>query len=363
MGLSISGEKLLLIGLAILPIAIVLLKVGFWSRRRGQSPFCRKCEYNLTGLTSTRCPECGTVISPETTIYGERRRKPVLSGLGCLGLILFALAAAQAGRKVNWYLYYPASWVVRDLDNQSTHNKAYAELTRRITTGRISSVVRALIDATNRAPFPETHCGLLATAGTPEAIAHLEKMLRSSVVTHREAAVTGLGPNGGRWAVPLLISALDDPALRKPPFPSEFSGGPSWYPKTPEEIAEAREQLKKYYVAAPWYKKAISERLGIIAEQTENQSTSAPSFESIDHPSLHEWWPPEHKAHTALFLCLGRLGMRGRMLNLAFEGSDSFDVQQEIKGLKSWWSAHGDAFMNGKPVPSPQITMVWANDP
>ncbi len=27
--------------------------------------FCPKCDYNLTGLTENRCPECGTVFDPE----------------------------------------------------------------------------------------------------------------------------------------------------------------------------------------------------------------------------------------------------------------------------------------------------------
>ena len=40
-------------------LAIWLLKTGIWPRRRGVTPHCAGCGYNLTGLTGERCPECG----------------------------------------------------------------------------------------------------------------------------------------------------------------------------------------------------------------------------------------------------------------------------------------------------------------
>ncbi len=39
----------------------------FWRRsRRHRAGYCRKCRYNLTGLTEPRCPECGTEFDPAT---------------------------------------------------------------------------------------------------------------------------------------------------------------------------------------------------------------------------------------------------------------------------------------------------------
>jgi hypothetical protein len=36
-----------------------------WCRRRRYVPgFCRKCDYDLTGNVSGRCPECGTPTEP-----------------------------------------------------------------------------------------------------------------------------------------------------------------------------------------------------------------------------------------------------------------------------------------------------------
>lgn len=57
--------------IADLPMWIPLtLAIGasavFWHRdRRFQPGACQKCGYNLTGNTSGRCPECGTLAKPE----------------------------------------------------------------------------------------------------------------------------------------------------------------------------------------------------------------------------------------------------------------------------------------------------------
>ncbi|MCK6484305.1 MAG: hypothetical protein HUU22_03035 [Phycisphaerae bacterium] len=51
--------------------------LGGWmlitARRRidDGAPHCAKCAYNLTDLTSERCPECGIVLSPENRCIGE----------------------------------------------------------------------------------------------------------------------------------------------------------------------------------------------------------------------------------------------------------------------------------------------------
>lgn len=70
----------LLILLAALVVAVILfIRMLRRPRRRGTTPHCARCEYNLTGLTSDRCPECGTEMIPANIVYGEKIRRPWLA--------------------------------------------------------------------------------------------------------------------------------------------------------------------------------------------------------------------------------------------------------------------------------------------
>ena len=100
---------------------------------------------------------------------------------------------------------------------------------------------------------------------------------------------------GGRWAVPLLIQLLDDPDLRV---------------IHPEE--------------AP-----------------------------MPMPGIR--WPDEHLAHMSLFRCLGRAGLHGESKNLATDGW----LDEEIAGLKEWWSNYGEDILKGNAVQTPKITIVF----
>ncbi len=72
--------------LALIPLVLGLTLVWFGvrPRRRGTTPHCRRCNYNLTGLDSDRCPECGTPLTPKTVVIGEGRRRPVRIVAGCV---------------------------------------------------------------------------------------------------------------------------------------------------------------------------------------------------------------------------------------------------------------------------------------
>ena len=62
----------------------VLLTFGLRGHKVDDFPYCRKCRYNLTGLTSERCPECGSLTAEVGVIVGRRRRQPRLIVAGLL---------------------------------------------------------------------------------------------------------------------------------------------------------------------------------------------------------------------------------------------------------------------------------------
>ena len=90
---------------------LLLLLAGLWGKRVGTEPRCRKCKYNLTGLTANRCSECGAWVDARAVRYGLRHRR--WPALGC-GLGLLLLGGAGAGtlmygkaQQIDWYQHYP----------------------------------------------------------------------------------------------------------------------------------------------------------------------------------------------------------------------------------------------------------------
>jgi hypothetical protein len=133
----------------ILPIALLLLgiglmKVGFWPRRRGDTPHCRGCGYALLGNESGTCPECGREFTDATVLRGQRHRH---KGIGLAGLTILLLGIAIGGglwlTDIDWYRYLPQSWVVSDAasSNPSTARCAWDELLRRRAIAPLSQDV------------------------------------------------------------------------------------------------------------------------------------------------------------------------------------------------------------------------------
>jgi hypothetical protein len=62
------------------------------SRRRGHTPHCAKCDYNLTGSSGTVCPECGTALGPDTIVLGEASANwvGIVAAFFCLAFLLIA---------------------------------------------------------------------------------------------------------------------------------------------------------------------------------------------------------------------------------------------------------------------------------
>jgi hypothetical protein len=123
---------------------------GLFPKRQGETAFCRKCSYNLTGLdlkaADARCPECGAALSQIGAItIGARHIRVRRAALG-LAILLFGLAplAAMAVGKiwhVDWYTDKPTRWVLQDAASQSQFqsHRAFRELARRYTAGGLNS--------------------------------------------------------------------------------------------------------------------------------------------------------------------------------------------------------------------------------
>lgn len=123
--------------IVVLAIAGSLLLYAGRKRWVGDEPHCRKCNYLLLGLSSQRCPECGSELSGETIVLGESRRRgeAFLAGwlvMGLVGVIFFVGGIYQLG-KVDWYHYKPTHFVLGDLHSShfAIQQRAWTELMRR----------------------------------------------------------------------------------------------------------------------------------------------------------------------------------------------------------------------------------------
>lgn len=130
-------------------VGILFLWMGLRTRRRGLSPHCAGCDYNVTGLTSDRCPECGGDAGPATILLGERYRRPWVAALGA-GLLALAVlyGASLLPTGANWYQYRPTFLVLLDARASTpTAARAWAELKSRATAGSLSAGQRAKLAA------------------------------------------------------------------------------------------------------------------------------------------------------------------------------------------------------------------------
>ncbi len=85
-------------------LAALSLLLGLWlmrrvlrRRREAGRPYCRRCNYDLTGNTSATCSECGSVVAGRGTIIGRPLRRRLLPALA----LILLLPAASA---VSWFI-------------------------------------------------------------------------------------------------------------------------------------------------------------------------------------------------------------------------------------------------------------------
>lgn len=118
----------------------------------GDVPQCRNCDYNVSAITSTRCPECGSILRNEEdrTVgirLGERQRSPsrvAVATVLFLGLGTFSVWFADQ-IQFNLSRYVPTSMLQFAAANGSSN--AVIELKRRYSSGELSEEkIRNIVD-------------------------------------------------------------------------------------------------------------------------------------------------------------------------------------------------------------------------
>lgn len=238
---------------ALLLASLALVFVALRGKRVGQTCYCRRCGYNLTGRTSGACTECGAAIdSPGAVVVGEQR---VRRGMLVAGLLLSiagttSLLLIAGGVLVN-YSYYallPSSWLLAEMESARPPAAlgALQELTRRARIGSLTAAdetriadfclkqqaALAPIAALGAAPFDALEA--LHTAGrlTAEAdyeflanLQYLEIKARPLVAPGATTPVRlsgyGRGPSGGLASHAGVRQILIDGAS----YPLSIGGG------------------------------------------------------------------------------------------------------------------------------------------
>lgn len=192
----------------------------FFVVRVGETPFCRRCGYNLTGRASMACSECGAALdAPRAVVRGTRRVSPF--GATLTGLL--ACAAAAVGwtalgerHKVPWHRLEPTAWMLHRL-RATGDARAAVELRGRLAQGRLGHASkRALFEiCMNRAasaiaagqPHPAPYEGLLSVM---LARGELTKGEHESLTSAMFSATLAARARIGRLdACPLRLQVVD----------------------------------------------------------------------------------------------------------------------------------------------------------
>ncbi len=148
--ITFGNASLFVLACATFVLAVSLIYLGLWPGRRGTTPHCKRCDYNLTARATDRCSECGAELLPKDVVYGEPRRRwpPLILVIG--PVVLCAVLLQRARPRVDWYRIYPISWLVEDLRTRPNPQaqRAHFELQRRIENDSLgTSQYDHLIDA------------------------------------------------------------------------------------------------------------------------------------------------------------------------------------------------------------------------
>jgi len=125
-------DPLLIPGFALLG-GVLLLWLGRRGRRVNHHPVCRKCGYDLFGLTAATaaCPECGRSLTRKrATRSGQRVRQPRLIGFAVILLIVDSAWLGRSGwvaaSRHDFSPYKPVWWLLRDTDSEMAETRVTA---------------------------------------------------------------------------------------------------------------------------------------------------------------------------------------------------------------------------------------------
>lgn len=130
--------------LALFVIAIVALCRAIRGHRIGDEPHCRACEYNLTGLQSTECPECGATVyddagNPIAIVSGSHNRSSIRISLGVLALLVVgSILLVNVGQLIPSWMRVAPAFLVTSLAEDGKQS-AMDELLRRGNAGTLST--------------------------------------------------------------------------------------------------------------------------------------------------------------------------------------------------------------------------------
>jgi hypothetical protein len=143
--LSSSMLALLTIGGVFVLLGAAWIWIGLRGRRMGETPFCRQCGYELTGIGSSQCPECGSILSARRAVV-RGRRQPMRDSIYVGSIVAFIGACcviAGSGRvpRINWYQFKPTSRILADLQSPTVGapGEEWLELNDRIAKGKLSA--------------------------------------------------------------------------------------------------------------------------------------------------------------------------------------------------------------------------------
>jgi hypothetical protein len=117
-GFLLSFGWAILACLAVLLVGGVLIRRGRRRVRDGRDPHCIRCEYNLRGVMSWHCPECGGRLNPHTVAIGRGRRRPGWAIAGALviliGVSMIVWSARFQVRWFNWNSLKPVDLLLQE---------------------------------------------------------------------------------------------------------------------------------------------------------------------------------------------------------------------------------------------------------
>jgi hypothetical protein len=214
------AEHLLILTLAIVATT-VLIVIARRGKRIGTDPHCAECNYNLSGNTSGRCPECGAELETHPPRAGRHAHRPVIWVVALLALVFTVLFAypftyytVRHDLRYRHYDWWPLGLVMNDLDHASFRSMAGDELVRRL---QASELTPAQVDALRTDLVTQ-----IDTADVTPAIDGLLEVYAELVLADASIASAAAEPLLRHFGV-LHLSSLPEPEKQYLPHPNDHA--------------------------------------------------------------------------------------------------------------------------------------------